>query len=135
MKPVTIIRSWRKFIPYMDIEDFEGFSGFIDDDLAKVANSVHGGEYVSSCDIAECIGCDTCEPGFEMLSCDDIVRSVGDEVLDGEVSAALAHLDFLLDYLEDEEDSTLSVMYTCSDIRKEENAAKKQKTLNDHFKI
>jgi hypothetical protein len=42
-----------------------------------MANQVHDGEEVNEENIREWFDCDSCEPGFEMLSRDKIVSSVG----------------------------------------------------------
>jgi hypothetical protein len=41
-----------------------------------MANQVHGGEEVNEENIREWFDCDSCEPGFKMLSSDKIVSSV-----------------------------------------------------------
>jgi hypothetical protein len=72
-------------IPCSNEDDvFSGFEGFSDDEittakLAEIANQVSGGEQVDEENITEWLNCDACEPGFEMLSNDDIVRKVGGE--------------------------------------------------------
>ena len=90
-----------------------------------------------------------------MLSSDEIVTSMGvqpeereesenEEEVDSAASkkishgAALNHLESLLDYLESEENSLLSdkliLRRLRTDIRKKENAAKKQTTILNFFK-
>ncbi|PNF43064.1 Jerky protein homolog-like [Cryptotermes secundus] len=161
VKPSVLKNSWKKLMPFITNEDDEihGFTGFSENEIAikltKVANQVHGGEEVNEENIREWFNCDSCEPGFEMLSSDEIVTSMGvqpeereeseneeevDSVASKKVShgAALNHLESLLDYLESEEDSLLSdkliLRRLRTDIRKKENAAKKQKTVLNYFK-
>jgi hypothetical protein len=117
VKPLMLIRSWRKIIP--DINEDDDFAGFADDvittaELAQIANKVSGGEQVDENNISEWLDCDACELGFETLSNDDIVRSLGREEENDNGSeeeglasnykivhgAALNHLDCLLDYLD-----------------------------------
>jgi hypothetical protein len=150
-----LIWSWRKIIP--DINEDDDFPGFADDvtttdELAQIANQVSRGEQVDENNISEWLDCDACEQGFETLSNDDTVRSLGGEEENDSDSegeglesknkimhgAALNNLDCLLDYLESEEDSLLSdKLMLCrlhSNIQKKESSAKKQTTLTDYFK-
>ncbi|PNF42464.1 hypothetical protein B7P43_G08744 [Cryptotermes secundus] len=140
-------------------DEMHGFTGLSENEIAieltKLANQVHGGEEVNEKNIREWFDCDLCEPGFEMLSSDEIVSLVGvqpkereesenEEEVDSTASkkishgAALNHLESLLDYLESEENSLLSdkliLRRLCTDIRKKENAMKKQITILNIFK-
>jgi hypothetical protein len=80
VKPLMLIGSWRKMIP--DINEDDDFAGFADDvitaaELAQIANQVSGGKQIDENNISEWLDCDACELGFETLSNDDIVRSLG----------------------------------------------------------
>jgi hypothetical protein len=85
VKQKTLIRSWRKLIPCNNEDyEFSGFEGFNDDEittakLAEIANQVSGSKQVDEENITEWLDCGACEPGFEMLNNDDIVRKAGEK--------------------------------------------------------
>ena len=88
---------------------------------------------------------DTCEAGFKMLSCDDIVRLVGmsEGDMDEEVLATkkitYAQLSFtsifflIIEKVKETVHLVTNQFYL--DFQKKKNAAEKQKTLKNYFKI
>lgn len=161
VKKTTLIRAWKKIFP--DIDDGEEFSGFSQEsimsaeELAKMAVEVPGGEQVDADNIISWFECDIDLPAFEQKSDEDIIRSVmegeGDAVSEGEEdeeegegassqtithSAALLHVESLLDYIEGQDDALLSDKIVLrklrSQIMKKQQSAKKQTTMKDFFK-
>jgi hypothetical protein len=78
LKPSILKNSWKKLMPFItnEYDEIHGFTGFSENEIAieltKLANQVHGGEEVNEENIREWFDCDSCEPGFEMLSSDEI---------------------------------------------------------------
>jgi hypothetical protein len=76
VKPSTLIRLWRKIIP--DINEDDDFAGFADDvittaEIAQRANQVSGANKLMKITLVSG-ATDACEPEFETLSNDFIVR-------------------------------------------------------------
>lgn len=164
VKKTTLVKSWKKIFPEIDDgEDFLGFNGENDEEmssaeLATMAREVPGGEEVDKENVEEWFQCDKDLPSFEMQSDDDIVRRAqgegedsmsGGEGEEGEVgeeetsdkishSAALNHLNCLLDYMEGQDDTLLSDKLVLrklrSTIAKKERCSKRQTKMIDFFK-
>ncbi|KAJ8887736.1 hypothetical protein PR048_013954 [Dryococelus australis] len=131
VKPSILCNAWKQIMPFVSDEDEEvhRFAGFEENEqglaanIAKLANEMNDGEQVDEENIQEWLNYDTCEPGFEMLSCDDIISSLNEEkrndsdsegeadkVVNNKMShgEALKHLESSLDYVESEDDSLLT---------------------------
>jgi hypothetical protein len=72
VKPLTLIRLWRKFLTSVKIMNLMD-AGCTDDEitiatLAEIANQVPGGGQVDGDNVRQCLDRDVCEVGFEMLS-------------------------------------------------------------------
>lgn len=78
-KPLTIIRSWKKIIPDIGVEEFLGFEEEVTNrviEIAKVIKDIPGGEDVDGDNIREWLNCDIGEQGYEQLTDDQIVDKV-----------------------------------------------------------
>ena len=122
VKQSTLVKSWRKILPnventLVESAEEEEVSAC---DLANLAKSVTGGGNVDEDNIVEWINCDANDPGFEHLTDEQIVGGALGMVLEEseeeeedkmqkKVShdAALAHIDGLIQYLEEPDDASL----------------------------
>ena len=149
----TLLKSWRKILPNVEkflVESEKKEEEVSVHDLANLAKSVAGGENVDEGNITEWIDCDSNDPGFEHVTVDQIVEEAlgvnleeSDEE-DGKVQkkvshdAALAHVQGLIQYLEEEDDSSLCDKIVLkklqSQIKKKCSNTKKQKLLTDFLK-
>ncbi|XP_050523014.1 jerky protein homolog-like [Daktulosphaira vitifoliae] len=153
VKQTTLVKSWRKILPCVEntlIEEEEEVSAF---DLANFSKSLTGGENFDEENINEWINCDANDPGFERLSDEQIVsgaldtvsESEGEEEENDEINdvkqvsheEALKHIDGIIKYLEEQDDTTLCdkmlLKKLQSQVKKKSFQTKKQKLLTDFF--
>lgn len=115
----TLFKSWRKILPSVEKSLVESEKKEEEVSVHDLAKSVAGGENVDEDNIIEWIACDTNDPGFEHVTDEQIVEEAlgmnleeSDEE-DGKVQkkvshdAALAHVEGLIQYLEEEDDASL----------------------------
>ncbi|KAL4104597.1 hypothetical protein QTP88_019891 [Uroleucon formosanum] len=123
VKQTTLVKSWRKTLPSVENiligEEKEVFAF----DLANFSKSLTGGDNVDEENINVWINCDANDPGFKRLSDEQIVsgalgtvsESDGEEEENNEVNevkqvsheAALQHVDGIIKYLEEQDDTTV----------------------------
>lgn len=118
VKPQTLVRSWRKLLPDLEENDFNGFP---DDDsstteIMTMVKVLQGFENVDEVNVREWINTDACEPGYQHLSDAEIVNNAvggGEPMLVGSEggesdketsprvshSAAMQSIDNVLDYM------------------------------------
>lgn len=145
--------------------DFAGFDDATNEptpaELAQISNAVPGGENVDEENIVEWLQCDKDLPGFEALSDEQILRRAtgeadaesesegedeGGEEREGDSqsavakakvthSAALQHVESLIDYLDGQPDTLLCDIMTLRKIRSNllKKATKKQTTITQFF--
>ncbi|KAL4096795.1 hypothetical protein QTP88_021679 [Uroleucon formosanum] len=153
-KQTTLVKSWRRILPSVENtligEEEEEVSAF---DLANFSKSFTGGENVDEENINEWINCDVNDPELERLSDEQIVsgalgtvsESEGEEEENDEVNevkqvsheAALQHIDGIIIYLEEQDDTTLCdkmlLKKLQSQVKKKSFQTKKQQLVTDFF--
>lgn len=164
-KSTTIVRSWKKIIPDIsdDDKDFHGFEDVdVVNNITKIVKNVPGGEDVDRDNIIGWFEVDADEQGYEQLTDAQIVDKVrgtggtsdeegDDEEGRGEAagdskqqqstahthSAALASVEQLLEYIEDQDDALISDKIVLrnlrSKIKKKCFSVQKQKTVTDYY--